>query len=1087
MVVAKWAKAVVAGLMCCGLALGQQYPPNQAVTTGNGKQIMDVPELGAGRKGEVIRSWREPDGKIAYLLRDISTGELVKVIDQDHGVIQAGATTTSKRRVFSWSRSTQDNAAASPMPANGTVVPGSERVISSRVISETVTPLTPAASGEKITPMPSTGVLPQGQVISEAPQRKGLFSRKQSTSPYAPAPLPMTTYPSATTDQGKVISSTVINEQPVPTEKKKWFGRDRTAATPTYTPMPASAAPAATADQGKVISSTVINEQPMPTEKRRWFGKDKPETTSAYTPMPASNYPAATVNQGKVISSTVISEQPMPTEKKKWFGRDKTTAYTPMPASTYSTTIPDQGKVISSPALPGQTMPAQNRGPLGKDKGVPQSAAPAPVSMEDKLISRTVLSETVVPVPGQSPVVVTTPAPMGTAAAPMQAAPATTDLRPVAAQAVVPQPMIISEEPQVERKGLFGRKEQPVCPTCCTPSCACTQVSPMPPSAYTQVGTMPPCACAQMSNNPSCACAQTSSMPSCGCTIATSTPSCGCTEAGTVMPAPVMVMEEEKSRHGLFSRHKDKEPYTVLPPPGTMATTQTTATKLEPMPIATGQTQCAPVRHSIFPLHHDKAAATIAQSPAAATVTPQANAAVPVRAAEIKRPTPNPMEQRPVPSTPPVPAAQASVPNPAVATDSSATKKAALFSWNRDQSAKPAAQATVPAATVTPTAAPKTDASKASAEVAQAKGTLPGDSKPAAGMLPAKVDSAWDYARKTNDGQIKVEKTSMPAAGDSMPTRQEMRSASPVYSGKVEKLPLGSGSVMAASGGKPGAVVYVPVPMMTMPQVTRQPVPPMPPQPQIPQPPKTPILPGSADEANAFMPKPPPYQVGPDAGITGAGNAFTVVQGPNPEGQGAFMNRGTGYPGMPPRQPIGYPVAPYGMMPPYGPMPQAVPQTVYVPMAQPGYPAPYGSIPQMQYPQAYVARPQAASPMAQAAKPQAAAEVVPAGYAAKEPTDEIARQLIRVLHDSMYPSERERAVDNLATRDWHSNPAVVDALVKCAQEDPAATVRAACVRGLAKMGANTVPVASALQSLKADSDPRVRHEVEQAAPALGLR
>src|SRR5262245_36075092 len=110
MVVAKWAKAVVVGLICSGLALGQQYQPNQAVTTGNGKQIMDVPELGAGRKGEVIRCWREPDGKIAYLLRDISTGELVKVLDQDHGVIQAGANTTSKRRVFSWSRNTQDNA-----------------------------------------------------------------------------------------------------------------------------------------------------------------------------------------------------------------------------------------------------------------------------------------------------------------------------------------------------------------------------------------------------------------------------------------------------------------------------------------------------------------------------------------------------------------------------------------------------------------------------------------------------------------------------------------------------------------------------------------------------------------------------------------------------------------------------------------------------------------------------------------------------------------------------------------------------------------------------------------------------------------
>src|SRR5262249_43570039 len=156
------------------------------------------------------------------------------------------------------------------------------------------------------------------------------------------------------------------------------------------------------------------------------------------------------------------------------------------------------------------------------------------------------------------------------------------------------------------------------------------------------------------------------------------------------------------------------------------------------------------------------------------------------------------------------------------------------------------------------------------------------------------------------------EKSSAPgygsAAGDTMSTRQEKYAGTPVSSGKVERVPLGSGSVLAASGGKPGAVVYGPVPMMTMPQGTRQPVPPRPPQPQIPQPPKAPILPGSVDEANAFMPKPPPSPIGPDPGITGAGNAFTVVQGPNSEGQGAFMNRGTGYAMMAPRPPMGYPV-----------------------------------------------------------------------------------------------------------------------------------------------------------------------------------
>lgn len=95
-------------------------------------------------------------------------------------------------------------------------------------------------------------------------------------------------------------------------------------------------------------------------------------------------------------------------------------------------------------------------------------------------------------------------------------------------------------------------------------------------------------------------------------------------------------------------------------------------------------------------------------------------------------------------------------------------------------------------------------------------------------------------------------------------------------------------------------------------------------------------------------------------------------------------------------------------------------------------------------------------------------------------------QLQAVLRDSLYPSQREWAAEKLAAMDWRREPRIVDCLTKAAHDDPAPTVRAGCVRCLAQMRLNTVPVVSVIQSLKGDSDPRVRHEVEQALAVLGV-
>ena len=79
---------------------------------------------------------------------------------------------------------------------------------------------------------------------------------------------------------------------------------------------------------------------------------------------------------------------------------------------------------------------------------------------------------------------------------------------------------------------------------------------------------------------------------------------------------------------------------------------------------------------------------------------------------------------------------------------------------------------------------------------------------------------------------------------------------------------------------------------------------------------------------------------------------------------------------------------------------------------------------------------------------------------------------------------REWAAESMATVDWRTYPQVVQALTTAAKEDPAATVRAGCVRGLAKMKANTAPVVTVVRDLRKDTDPRVRQEAEQALSIL---
>jgi hypothetical protein len=111
--------------------------------------------------------------------------------------------------------------------------------------------------------------------------------------------------------------------------------------------------------------------------------------------------------------------------------------------------------------------------------------------------------------------------------------------------------------------------------------------------------------------------------------------------------------------------------------------------------------------------------------------------------------------------------------------------------------------------------------------------------------------------------------------------------------------------------------------------------------------------------------------------------------------------------------------------------------------------------------------------------------LVPQQPAALTTLSQETTQLLATLRDSLYPSQREWAAEKLTTTDWRTNPDVVAGLVTAAREDPSATVRAGCVRCLAKMSVTTAPVLGTVEALKMDPDPRVRQEAERAATALG--
>ncbi|HXG09462.1 MAG TPA: HEAT repeat domain-containing protein [Gemmataceae bacterium] len=517
------------------------------------------------------------------------------------------------------------------------------------------------------------------------------------------------------------------------------------------------------------------------------------------------------------------------------------------------------------------------------------------------------------------------------------------------------------------------------------------------------------------------------------------------------MPCPVVIIEEPAKRERgllsrLFRRNEPKLPIITGPP---------IVTSIQPVQPPTVVTPASPAP-----------ATKSTQSLPTTVVTPAAPAMTPTSPAKPASPATVMMPSRPTqaataaspPRPPQTPPAVASA-SPAKPTVEPAQPKDWRQSWGKvetdDKTASPAKKTDTTSTSSTPKPAtssspprpltaikpettrpviPTTAATRA--DSTKAAPTRVPDLPRASTQKPDPLKEPGTYSRSplpsASGTTTKPPITSVSKSGGSVvPTKMAAGTGKgdTTASSGHEHLPLGRGSVMAA-----GDVQFVPVPIVTMPNLTRMPQAPQPQVPQAPQPNQQVLLnafsmaqgppapPKAGEMPNAFTPAIPV-----DESALGGGSAFSP---PVP----AYVGPMTG------------PMGP-GMMPPHPAMMMA--RGMY-----PGAPV---------------------NPMMAGAMP--AARPVPG--AAPDVS-----QMLTTLRESVFPSQREWAADKLAACKWQTHPHVVEALVTALKDDPAATVRAACARSLAKMNANTVPVIGALQASKDDPDANVRREAEQALATL---
>jgi hypothetical protein len=287
--------------------------------------------------------------------------------------------------------------------------------------------------------------------------------------------------------------------------------------------------------------------------------------------------------------------------------------------------------------------------------------------------------------------------------------------------------------------------------------------------------------------------------------------------------------------------------------------------------------------------------------------------------------------------------------------------------------------------------------------------------------------------------------------------------------------PLGSQSVMAANNGLNYPMKYIPYPVVTVPQPNH---PPGPPPPQIPQ------APDPAAFVNAF---------------TAPNQVQQMQNGQMPNYQGypqPMMANPYGYPGMNPHAMMAMrPPMPYNGGQPMA-MPYPAPQ---MPMAAPTpqnpmnmsrtYSGPMPPNPMANMPIAQIAFNQNYAAPAFNQLPYTNPAMDRPGLPVRQPAaltqQDAMYQMLGTLKTSLYPAHREWAVIQLSNMDWRRHPQILQGLLTGAKEDPAAKVRVSCVQALTRMQVNRALMASTLESLRSDVDPRVRQAAEEALGMAG--
>lgn len=230
----------------------------------------------------------------------------------------------------------------------------------------------------------------------------------------------------------------------------------------------------------------------------------------------------------------------------------------------------------------------------------------------------------------------------------------------------------------------------------------------------------------------------------------------------------------------------------------------------------------------------------------------------------------------------------------------------------------------------------------------------------------------------------------------------------------------------------------------------------------VPIPPRGPMLVNAPQPPMAPYTRPmPPRPMSPDTGVPGAmGNAFTLAgtSRPLPADFGGTPQEPNGF-DPPTQMGQGSPPIAYGMGAPGTMRPVMANRVAMAPRA------PMAVNPLMSVPPGFAQGPSA----------------VPANVSAGSSS---LSQSLAALKDSLCPSQRETAAEQLSEVNWRSQPQVVASLMKAARDDPAATVRAACVHALAQMKVNTPGAVALVRDLKSDRDPRVRQEAEEALTTL---